>query len=572
MKKWVVLNKIPNLGKREIDLANLILEGRRIIDAKAQQFLNPPSFADYLKQTSRDFRESIRFARDLINQTISNNMPIIIYGDYDADGICATAILYKAIRSHLGYDKVSFFIPNRFDHGYGLSLESLGEVKLIVDKLSSNINGSGNLSSAKPLIITVDCGITADKKVLQEINNLGFNLIITDHHQKGKEIPPANVVVWNDAVCGSAISLILALSLGLKDEAALCLAGVATVTDLLPLLDFNRYLVKKSLDIINKNPPLGLKKLLEVTGRLDKEITTYDYGYIIGPRLNAAGRLDTAYNALELLLTDNQDEAVQIARNLDFANKQRQDLTQRLYELAESIHLEVAQSDLSIPYGHKIIMVASQDFHEGVIGLVAGKLVQKYHKPAIAISISEEFAKGSVRSVSRINIINLLRKLENLFVSLGGHPMAAGFSARKEKLLEIKEKLIALADEYIQEDDLIPVIDIDLELPLDFVDDNLLEAIYKLKPFGVANPEPVFLSRDVGLADFYWFGEQSEHAVLKFFDGKRLLKAILFDAKNFDVSNLSAGKKLDIVFSVQDKIFNGQRSLELVIKDFVVSS
>lgn len=571
MKKWVVLNKIFDFNNK-IDIASIILKGRKITGEKAKEFLNPPSLVEYLKQTPKEFKESIKLARNLIKKTIEAQMPIVIYGDYDADGICATAVLYKAIKDHLNYGNVAFFIPNRFDHGYGLSLESLQEVKDIVTSLMSNRNRTSQTLNAKPLVITVDCGITAGNEILGEVNRLGLSLIITDHHQKGKDTPRADVVVWNDQICGCAVSLILALSLGLKDEEAFCLAGLATVTDLLSLTGFNRYLVRKSLEIINKNPPLGLKKLLEVAGRLEKEITTYDYGYIIGPRLNAAGRLDTAYSALRLLLTDDEQAALDIAKHLHSVNQQRQDLTQKLCDLAENIYFNNEKSDFSISYGHKVIMVASNEFHEGVIGLVAGKLVQKYHKPAIAISISDVFVKGSVRSVSSVNIIDFLRKLEDLFVSLGGHPMAAGFSAKKEKLLEIKEKLIVLANEHIADEDLIPIINIDLEIPIDFVGEELLNAVNKLKPFGIGNPEPLFLSRGVNLVDFYWFGDNSSNVVFKFFNGQKVFKGVLFDAQNFDFSNVGVGKKLDIVFSIQGKNFNGQNYVELVIKDFVVSS
>jgi single-stranded-DNA-specific exonuclease len=546
MKKWVI--KGTYSGKA--DILSGLLHNRGIGHAEKEQFLTPPPTSYYLKNLSPRFKASLKRAQEEIIKAIKQNSPIIIHGDYDADGICATAILYKTITETLGYKKVLYFIPNRFDQGYGLSLDSVKEMDRLV---RDSYNGQGGL------IVTVDCGITAEPQVITSTHDLGFKLIITDHHQKKESVPEVEVVLWNDSMVGAGIALVLSIILGLKDEQLLSLAGIATVADLAPLKGFNRALVKKSLAILNSSPLLGIKNLLAASGRAIGEISVYDLGYIIGPRLNAAGRLDSAYDSLRLLLENHEDEIGKIAQKLNAVNIERQEMTQQMFELAGK--LIISNSD-------KVIVAASSEFHEGVIGLVAGKLAQKYYKPAIVISINGDMAKGSARSVAGINIIELLRHFEDLFTGLGGHPMAAGFSLKKENLEQFTADFIKYAQETISSDLLIPQLSIDVELPLSVVDADLLKKVDQLKPYGIGNPEPVFLSRDVGVAGSDFVGRDGAHLSLKLFDGQNTYKAILFDAKNLGVTGFDLGTKLDIVYTAAMKEFNGKTSLNLVIKDW----
>jgi len=546
MKKWVIKRSYSERA----DVLSGLLHNRGIEPAEREQFLNPPSISYYLKHLPPTFKASLKKAQEEITQAIKQNTPIIIHGDYDADGICATAILYKTLTETLGYKKVLYFIPNRFDQGYGLSLDSVKEI----DKLAlDNYRGQGGL------IITVDCGITAETQVIKSAHDLGFKLIIADHHQKKESDPQVPVVLWNDSMVGAGIALVLSIILGLKDEQLLSLAGIATVTDLAPLKGFNRALVKKSLIILNTNPPPGIKSLLAVSGRAGGEVSVYDLGYIIGPRLNAAGRLDSAHDSLKLLLEKCEDETAKIAQKLNAVNMERQEMTQRMFELAGK--LVVSSSD-------KVILAASPEFHEGVIGLVAGKLAQKYYKPAIVISVNGDTAKGSARSVAGVNIIELLRHFESRFIGLGGHPMAAGFSLKKENLEQFTADFIKFTQETVSPDLLIPVLNIDLELPLSVVDADLLKEVDQLKPYGIANPEPLFLSRDVGVAGSDFVGRDGAHLSLKLFDGQSTYKAILFDAKNLGFLGFDLGTKLDIVYAAAIKEFNGRVSLDLVIKDW----
>lgn len=536
---------------KNTDVVRALLLNRGISLDEQEEFLNPSPISDYLKRLPTEFKESLKKAREEILETIKQNRPILIHGDYDADGLCATAILYKTLTEVVGYTQVAHFIPNRFDQGYGLSIESVKEMS----KLTTQRFGvSGGL------IITVDCGITADDAVVDFAHKQGFRLIITDHHQKKESEPKAEVILWNDSVIGAGVALILSIILGLKDEQLLSLAGIATVTDLAPLKGFNRALVKRSLEILNSNPPLGIKSLLEVSGRSNGNVGVYDLGYIIGPRLNASGRLDSAYSSLSLLLETEMVEVHKFAQQLNEVNIDRQDMTQKMFELARG--LVGSEAD-------KVTVIASAEFHEGVVGLVAGKLAQKYYKPALVISVNGDVAKGSARSIPGVNIVDMLRHFEDRFSGLGGHPMAAGFSLKRVDLDQFTQDLVKYAQETIPQDLLVPTLNVDLELPLVFVTTELLNQIDQLKPYGIGNPEPLFLSRGIGVAGSNLVGKNSSHLSLRLFDGQNTYKAIMFDAVNLGVMGFELGAKLDIVYSASFKEFNGKTSVDLVIKDFV---
>lgn len=565
------------------DVVSALLHNRGIGKEGREEFLHPPAFGEYIKRLPADFKESLKKAREEILASISQNIPIIIHGDYDADGICATAILYKTLTQTLNYSKVAYFIPNRFDHGYGLSADSVKEMAGLVATRFGDAGGQAHhVDQIKALVITVDCGITAEEQVLESAHEEGFKVIITDHHQKRADLPKADVLLWNDGMVGAGVALMLAVVLGLKDEQLLCLAGIATVTDLIPLKGFNRALVKKSLSILNTNPPLGVKKLIEVAGRSNGELTVYDLGYIVGPRLNATGRLESAYDSLKLLLENDAEKLTKIAQKLNAVNLERQEMTQKMYDLADSLVVKHTTKDSSAldssitgedylepneQITDKLIVVTSPEFHEGVIGLVAGKLAQKYSRPTIVVSINGGTAKGSARSVAGVNIIELLRHFEGRFMSLGGHPMAAGFSVKQENLNQLIADLKTYARETILDDLLIPQLAVDLELPLSLVSVDLLTQIDQLKPYGIGNPEPVFVSRNVGVAGSNFVGKDGFHLSLKLFDGTNYYKGIMFDAKNLGISGFNFGDRIDVAYIASLKSYNGETLVDLVIKD-----
>ena len=444
MKKWNILS--DRNSKKPI--LELLLENRGIIEKGEQEkFLQSISLNNEFSSFSQEFKENLIAAKKTIADHITNNLPIIVFGDYDADGVCATAILYNTLTKELNHTNTHFFIPDRFEHGYGISIDAINQIR---DQFSANKDTLENI-----LIITVDTGITAVEEIAY-IKSLGGKIVLTDHHQKPEVLPNADTILWNDQIVGSVISWLLAKALGSKSNDSLALAGIATVTDVQKLVGINRTIVKKSLEILNSTPPSGIKEIIKYSGIGDRKITSYDLGWIIGPRLNASGRIINAEDSLKVLIEDDLKLLDKYTKKLDDLNKFRQDKTQEMYEIAFDEEFEE-----NLP---KIIIADNERFHEGIIGLVSSRLVQKHNRPAIVIAIDGQEAKGSVRSIRGINIIDILREFSDIFIKLGGHPMAAGFSIESRKISHLKDSLTDYFEKNIDSELLIPTLDVDLEL------------------------------------------------------------------------------------------------------------
>ena len=544
VKKWNLLKEYDS----SISVADQLLQNRGITGINAaEHFLNPPKSSDLIQILDEDFKKSLEESKKIILNAIKNNETIIVYGDYDADGVCATAILYKTLTQKMNYPNCFYFIPNRFEHGYGLSIKSIDEA----------IKKTGSPSpEQKILFITVDSGITAVSET-DYVKSLGHHILITDHHQKPAALPKADAILWTDKLVGSGISWILSCHLGYYDEHLLSLAAIATVTDLQPILGLNRSIVKDGLEILNSSPPVGIKTLLQLSGKRITEITTYDLGWVIGPRLNSSGRIVDAEDSLKLLLSENEDEAQYYAMKLNSVNSERQDKTIEMYEVASTYEMS------SIP---KLILSSSESYHEGIIGLVAAKLVQKYYRPSIVVSLGEEYGKGSVRSIPGVDIISVLRKHSHMFINLGGHPMAAGFTIEKSKLEEIHSLLLAEIEEIVTDELLTPSIYIDLKIPLNIIDSDFMQEVNKLKPFGMGNAEPLFLSENVGIANMNVVGKDQQHLSLKLLNGANYLKGIFFGGAEY-AAVLTIGDRIDVIYSVKESEFNGSQYIELLIKD-----
>jgi len=539
-KRWKVATK---KGK---DIFEQIVLNRGILNL--QEFINPPSPKEILAlifKEDKPLKKEAAKARKLILGAIKKKFPIYIHGDYDVDGLCATAVLWELIYYELGYKNCFPYIPNRFSEGYGLSKESV-----------DGIVGTLPERPLSPLLVTVDCGIVSHKEVLYA-KEKGFNVIICDHHQKGKEAPLADAVLWTDKLCGAGISWLLAcqLSKSAADESFLDLVALATIADVQPLTNYNRSLVKSGLLALNKLSRVGVKALAEVSGILGNKIGVYEVGWVIGPRLNASGRLESAMDSLRLLCTKSYAKAFEIAKTLNLVNSQRQKLTFSMFEESKKFYRA----------GAKIIISKSGGFHEGVIGLVAGRLSQEYYLPSVVISEKEGISRGSARSITGVDIIKMLRGFEDLFESLGGHPMAAGFSIRNEHLDSLVEKLHDFSEKLIKDDDIIPEIKIDGEISLGEADYKLLGFVMGLEPFGFGNSEPVFLTRNVEVHDFKKIGKNGDHLRLTFKDAEgNLKKGVAFGFGEFSVKPQD---KLDIVYTLNENIWNGARSLDLRVKD-----
>jgi len=526
---------------------NLLLQRRGFKDlSQADGFLHPKNPLLYLKDFPTDFKLGLKVAKKLINLTVEKNLPIVIHGDYDADGICATSILYNYLTKERKYEKVFYFIPNRFDHGYGLSVGSINE------SLKKVTEGLG--TEKEILFITVDSGITSVEEV-EYLKKLGHKIIITDHHQKSGKLPKADVIVWNDQIVGATIAWVLTQVLGSKNPDYLALASLATITDVHPVIGLNRALVKQGLKLLSNSPPLGLKELISISGLDGKDLDTYHLGWVLGPRINASGRLSDASLAVNLLTTEEPKTALSVAMELDKMNRKRQDETYRMYSLVPEL--------TEIP---KFILIERGDFHEGLIGLVSSRLVRKYYRPSVVISTSEKFGKGSVRSIEGINVIAILREFEDLFVNLGGHPMAAGFTIVLENIPILEEELRKVFEERFDDSHFISSLDVDAEIPLDLVTWELLDFIQSLKPFGTGNKSPLFLTRNLVVVSMDFVGKEKNHVSLKFYDGTNSQKGIFFSSREY-FDDISLGDKVDAVYSIEENNYRGNSSLSLIVKD-----
>jgi len=351
MKRWNIISSYDD----KKDIVQQILLGRGISDT--DNFLTTPPFSYFIDKLPHELKESFNEARNIILDGIKDKKHIIIYGDYDADGICSTAVLYKTLKEELKTDNISYFIPNRSRHGYGLSMEAINYLE--------NEN-----SLYDSIVITVDTGITAVNEI-NYLKNKGSTIVIVDHHQKPDELPNSECIVWYDCTVATTLCWILSKYLGSSDKSLISLSALATVTDVQPLVGFNRAIVKAGLAVLNTNPPPGIKELMILAGKGASEITAYDLGWVIGPRLNAPGRLENADTALILLLENNTDRIKEAAYTLNKLNTERQDITADMFKTS----VEYEENNLPV-----IIVSASENYHEGIIGLISAKITQKYYQ------------------------------------------------------------------------------------------------------------------------------------------------------------------------------------------------
>ncbi|NMC36178.1 single-stranded-DNA-specific exonuclease RecJ [Candidatus Beckwithbacteria bacterium] len=502
-----------------------------------------------------------------LEKALKNKEKIVIYGDYDADGITATAIMWETLHA-LGF-KVMPFLPHREEQGYGLKPDGIDAV---IKQLG------------KPdLLMTVDNGIVAFEGV-QHANKLGIDVIITDHHEahhtshkypenkvKTKATyPDALAVIHSIQTAGAGVSFLLAKKIwqhfkGQKPnflENLLELATIGIIADIIPLLGINRQIVSLGLKLLAKTSRPGLKALMtEAQIDLNADLNTYHVGFIIAPRLNATGRLEHSLNSLRLLCTKDQGKAIRLALDLGSINKTRQGLTKQ--SLDNALKLFTDKEHLE-----KLLITDSTTYNPGVIGLIAGKLTEQFHRPAIVMATLDGVAKGSVRSVPGVDIIALLREFEEEFLELGGHPMAAGFSLETDKIATVSHKLQARAEEIIDGKLLVPTLEADLELDFNDLSFDLYHDLEKFAPFGLANSRPVFITRNVQVESLRPVGQQAKHLKLTLHQQSlnSNIDAIYFSAGDW-LSNLQQGDTTDIAYQLDLNTWNGNQSLQLIIKD-----
>lgn len=479
--------------------------------------------------------------------------PIAIYGDADVDGITGTVLLVEGL-SRLKA-KVIPYMPSRKGEGYGLSFKGINRL----------------YEQGVKLIITVDCGITAIEEVSFAAKK-GIDLIITDHHSVIDQIPRAISVInprrkdssypYADlAGVGVAFKLLQAFykSLGRDEEVQVFgdLVTLGTVADMMPLTGENRYLVKKGLDILNKTERTGIQQLFMNSGLKPGDINTGCISWVIGPRINAAGRLDDVYLSYQLLTTSDVSEARRLATVLEEHNRERQRLTeQTLSSIKEHIDKETLEQPL--------LLITGENFPSGVLGLAAGRLSEEFRRPVIILSIQDDTAQGSARSIPQFDILSAIHSCREILTRYGGHHSAAGLALPLNRVEELRQRLIQIATTELTGVDLRPEIQIDAELPLQSLPRDIYRWISRLEPFGMGNPEPVFLSRGVKIADCRLIGTKSEHLKFKLRSGNAIWHAVAFNSGHL-IHELTPD--IDIVYTVEIDHWNGNDTLRLNIID-----
>ncbi|MCC3865370.1 single-stranded-DNA-specific exonuclease RecJ [Terrisporobacter petrolearius] len=562
-KKWTLKHK----GKvKETELSkkinispeiSQILNNRGINDEKdAEIFMNPS--LEYLRDPF--LMKDMKKATERIKKAIENKERIYIYGDYDVDGVSSTSILYIYFKS-IDYP-VKYYIPNRLEEGYGINEDAIRK-----------INNDGC-----DLIITVDCGITSVNEV-GLANELGIDVIITDHHECQSDIPDAYAIVNPkqedcnypfDMLCGCGVAFKMIQALTDEEEFKtsmfdyLEVVTLATICDIVPLIDENRIIVKNGLKLMKEGKNLGLRELIKVCGIETSKIGSSHIGYSVGPRINASGRLGHSYLGVQLFTTDLEDEAKEIANILEAKNIERQMIESKMYKEAEDV---ISSSENY--KGDKVLVLAKEGWQHGIIGIVASKLTEKYYKPTILLTIEDGEATGSARSIKGFSIFDALVSCKDLMNKFGGHEQAAGLALNAENIEELRKRVNEIADYNLSKDDLIENIKVEYELEEESATLGLVDNLHKLEPFGLSNPSPRFIMRDLLLTNFYKMGKNKQHLKLICENEKS------YECVGFNMAYLSddfqEGDKIDVLFQVDENNFNNDRKVQLLLKDIRLS-
>jgi single-stranded-DNA-specific exonuclease len=505
---------------------------------------------------------------DRILQALKEKEKIMIFGDYDVDGITATSLLFL-ILNKLGAE-VTYYLPNRLIEGYGLSEEGISEA----------------VRRGVRLIISVDCGITAVEEIAFA-KARGIDTIITDHHEPKEILPDACAIINPKATehkypggelsgVGVAFKFAQAILIRLgQDESELedhlDLVALGTAADIVPLVGENRILTKLGMDQISRTAKPGLKSLIFVSGILGQKIGTGQVVFVLAPRINAIGRLGDAELAIKLFTTKDESKAAELARALDEENRRRKNIDETTLE--EALDLIEQNVDLA---SDKAIVLASSGWHQGVIGIVASRLVERFHRPTIMIAIDGEEGKGSARSISGFHLYEALRECEEYLLKYGGHKYAAGLSILPEKIHPFREKFKKVSDKKLSRDDLIPRLLIDSELGLDQINPELVRVLELLAPFGPQNMRPVFLTRNLHIwGEPYVVGNNHLRMRLKSAGTKGVKSNQVFDCIGFGMGDLMkplsmTGICIDLVYVVETNFWNDTYKIQLRIKDLKI--
>lgn len=492
---------------------------------------------------------------------IKHHEKIVVYGDYDVDGITATTIMVEFLSS-LGAE-VDFYIPDRKDEGYGINIKA-------VNKL---------IKQGVRLLITVDCGITALGEV-SFAKLLGMDVIVTDHHTCKERLPEDAYAVINPkrpdteypfdglAGAGVAFKLMLAIAMNLKMNTTQCfykyvdVAALGTIADVVPLTDENRIIVDKGIKAIQGTMRPGIRALLNISGADKRPLNALSVAFTIAPRLNAAGRLGTASTGVRLMLSKSEEEAKAIAEELEDENTQRRLTEQKIYDEA----LEIIAGDINFEK-KKVIVLAKKDWHHGVIGIVASRICDLYYKPCILISLNENGeGKGSGRSIPTFNLFDALTHCEDTLSDFGGHSAAAGLSINAASIEAFAQKINKYADNMLSSNDMIPMLDIDCPLNEKDISLETARLLTKLEPFGMSNEKPVFALENVQIGTIDAIGAEHNHLRLKIYKNGKYINCVGFFMSDF-INTLHSGDIISIAFNMDINRYQGSETVHLILKD-----
>lgn len=549
--RWHILSKQKTKKLSQENIINTLLKNRGLISKKEKEEFFKPSQPKDISVKSLGIKESeVKKATERIKKAAKKGETIIIYGDYDVDGISGSGILFETL--YRLTKNVHPHLPDRFTEGYGLNPES-------IEKLKKDHSDLG-------VIISVDNGISAYAGV-EKANELGIDVIITDHHRRGKKDPKAFAILYTDKISGAGVAWFLArelrkrLTLPLPSWGdGMDLAALGTIADMVSLIGPNRSLAYHGLAALGKTSRPGLLALFE-EARVDPSIIdAYSVGHLIAPRLNAAGRLETALDSLRLLCTLKKDRARELAHHLGVTNLRRQ-------KIQEEIILSARQLVLKLPE-RKVLVVADENYHEGVIGLAASRLAEEFHRPSIVISKGKK-AKGSARSIPGFDIIAAIEKLGDILISAGGHSMAAGFVIETKNIKIFTERLEEVSQAALTDEILERKLKLDMEIAFSDITFKLLKKIQEFDPTGVGNPGPGFVTRKVEVLDSRVVGGDGAHLKLVLakdgitFDAIAFRQAVLY-------KSLSPAQTVDIAYSISEDTWNGGEKIQLKIKDIKI--
>ena len=525
--------------------------------AAASSFVHPD-----LKQLHDPFlMKDMNEAVFRLQAAIQSNERILIYGDYDVDGTTAVALTYTFLCSVTDQSHIDYYIPDRYTEGYGVSFKGIDYA----------------VQTGCTLIIALDCGIRSTQEV-EYAKQQGVDFIICDHHLPGTKIPDAVAVL--DAkredcnypfkeLCGCGVGFKLAQAYCLKNNISfdnlhplLPLVAMAIASDIVPVVGENRILVYYGIRGLNTNPSIGIQKLLGVASVEEGKLTVNDLVYKIGPRINACGRIRSGRDAVRLLITDNEDEALEMSEEINHQNEIRKGLDQQITNEALQL-LEADPENLQ----KATTVVCGENWHKGVVGIVASRLIDSFYRPTIVLTLTDGMISGSARSVGGFDIYSAIDSCSDLLTNFGGHIFAAGLSMKPENLPEFKQRFENYVSQHILSEQRQPVIQVEAEINFSDITNQFFNILRHLEPFGPGNPRPIFVTRNI--CNYRYtrrVGKQGEHLRLDVTDQTGVMQGIAFGKGEY-ATHLMNGENLDICYELQQNTFNGQTTLQMLVQD-----